>query len=97
RTAQYHRLAHQPEPYPGHTPHIHFSVKNGYKRLLTTQIYVKREPGNEKDGICMSIKDQKVRDSITVDFVPLKGSRTGEVVARFDIIVGLTPNVEDKD
>jgi protocatechuate 3,4-dioxygenase beta subunit len=87
----------KPVPYPGRTPHIHFIVKKGDQRLLTTQIYIKGEPRNLKDGIFMSIKDEKVRDSITVDFVPLKGSKTGEVTARFDIVVGLTPNVDDKD
>ena len=87
----------KPVPYPGRTPHIHFIVKKNDARLLTTQIYIKGEPRNLKDGIFMSIKDAKVRESIVVDFAPLRGSKTGELTARFDIVVGLTPNVVDVD
>lgn len=87
----------KPVPYPGRTPHIHFIVKKDDKRLLTTQMYVKGEPLNSKDFILNSIRDQKVRESIIVDFTPRKGSKSGELVARFDIIVGLTPQVIDDD
>jgi protocatechuate 3,4-dioxygenase, beta subunit len=87
----------KPVPYPGRTPHIHFIVKKDDKRLLTTQIYIKGEPLNEKDGILQSIRDPKVRASIIVDFAPLKGSKTGELEAHFDITVGMTPEIRDKD
>ncbi|MCI0464610.1 MAG: hypothetical protein L0Z62_47395 [Gemmataceae bacterium] len=87
----------KPVPYPGRTPHIHFIVKKDGKRLLTTQMYVKGEPQNQKDFILNSLKDAKVRDSIIVDFTPVKGSTSGEVVARFDLVVGLTPDVKDDD
>src|SRR5436190_10836896 len=87
----------KPVPYPGRTPHIHFIVKKDGKRLLTTQIYIKGEPQNEKDFILQSLKDTKVRESIIVDFAPIKGSKSGELAARFDIVIGLTPNVIDKD
>jgi protocatechuate 3,4-dioxygenase beta subunit len=87
----------KPVPYPGRTPHIHFIVKKNDKRLLTTQLYIKGEPLNAKDGILNAIKDQKVRDALIVDFAPLPGSKSGELVARFDIVVGLTPEILDKD
>ncbi len=87
----------KPVPYPGRTPHIHFIVLKDGKRLLTTQIYIKGEPRNAKDDILMAIKDKKVRDAILVDFTPIKGSKTGAVAAHFDIVVGLTPEVLDKD
>jgi protocatechuate 3,4-dioxygenase beta subunit len=87
----------KPVPYPGRTPHIHFIVKKDGKRLLTTQMYVKGEPLNKKDGILNAIRDPKVRDSIIIDFTPLKGSKNGELVARFDIVVGLTPAIIDDD
>jgi protocatechuate 3,4-dioxygenase beta subunit len=96
-TGEYNFRTIRPVPYPGRTPHIHFIVKKGDKRWLTTQMYIKGEPLNEQDFILNSIKDKKVRESIIVDFVPLKGSKTGELEARFDITVGLTPNVIDKD
>jgi protocatechuate 3,4-dioxygenase beta subunit len=81
----------KPVPYPGRTPHIHYKIKRHGKELLTTQCYIKGHPGNEKDGIWKGIRDEKARESVTVEFAPLKGSRIGELAARFDVVLGLTP------
>ena len=81
----------KPVPYPGRTPHIHYKVKRGGKELLTTQCYIKGEPGNPKDGVWSGIKDPKLRDLVTVDFAPLPNARAGELAARFDIVLGVTP------
>jgi protocatechuate 3,4-dioxygenase beta subunit len=81
----------KPVPYPGRTPHIHFQVRKGNRELLTTQCYVKGAPGNERDGIYQSIRDPKTRDAITVAFEPIPGSRIGELSAKFDIVLGVTP------
>lgn len=81
----------KPVPYPGRTPHIHYKIKRAGKELLVTQLYIKGHPGNEKDGIWKGIKDEKARASCTVDFAPLPGSRAGELAARFDVVLGLTP------
>ena len=81
----------KPVPYPGRTPHIHFKVKKGGKELLTTQCYIKGERRNERDGIFRSLKDAKARDALLVDFTKVKGSRIGELAARFDIVLGITP------
>jgi len=81
----------KPVPYPGRTPHIHFKVKKGGRELLTTQCYIKGHPGNEKDGIWMSVTDPRLRDAITIDFSPVAASSTGEFAARFDIVVGRMP------
>jgi protocatechuate 3,4-dioxygenase beta subunit len=81
----------KPVPYPGRTPHIHFKIRKGSKELLTTQCYVKGEPGNKKDFILQSIRDEKARASVIVDFAPLKGSKIGELTAQFDIVLGITP------
>jgi len=78
-------------PYPGRTPHIHFKVKQGRKNLLNTQMYVKGDPGNEKDGIYKSVRDQKLRDAITADFTPIKNSKIGELAANFNLVLGVTP------
>jgi protocatechuate 3,4-dioxygenase, beta subunit len=90
-SGEYYFRTIKPVPYPGRTPHIHFKVKRGGKELLTTQCYVKGEPLNEKDGIFRAIRDAKARDAILVDFAPVKGSRLGELAARFDIVLGVTP------
>jgi protocatechuate 3,4-dioxygenase beta subunit len=79
-------------PYPGRTPHIHFKIKQGRKELLTTQLYVKGELArNQKDGIWRSVRDDKQRDAITVDFEKVKNSRIGELQANFVIVLGVTP------
>ena len=78
-------------PYPGRTPHIHFKIKKADKELLTTQCYVKGEARNEKDFIYMDIRDPKARSSVTIDFATLKDSKIGELAAKFDIVLGFTP------
>ncbi len=83
----------KPVPYPGRTPHIHYKVKRQGKDLLTTQCYVKGHPQNERDGIYRRLGDEKARQAVTVDFAPLKESRIGELTARFDIVLGVTPEV----
>ena len=81
----------KPAPYGRRTPHIHFAVKKDGKKLLTSQLYVKGEAMNQKDGVLRRIQDQKARDAVMVDFVPIKDSKAGELKARFDIVIGLTP------
>jgi protocatechuate 3,4-dioxygenase beta subunit len=90
-TGEYYFRTVKPVPYPGRTPHIHFKIRKGNKELLTTQCYVKDEPGNKRDFILQSIRDPKAKASIIVDFAPVKGSRVGELAARFDIVLGITP------
>jgi protocatechuate 3,4-dioxygenase, beta subunit len=81
----------KPVPYPGRTPHIHFKVKLKGKDTLTTQCYIKGHPGNERDGIWRSVRDEKLRDAITIDFTPIKESKIGELAATFNIVLGVTP------
>jgi protocatechuate 3,4-dioxygenase beta subunit len=90
-TGEYYFRTIKPIAYPGRTPHIHFKIKKADKELLTTQCYVKGERLNERDGIYRELRDPKARDSVTVEFAPLKGSKIGELAANFDIVLGLTP------
>ena len=90
-TGEYYFRTIKPVPYPGRTPHIHYKVKVKGEEKLTTQCYVKGHPGNERDGIWRSIRDPKVRESITIDFAPIKESRVGELAAKFDVVLGYTP------
>ena len=39
-----------PAEYPGRTRHIHVKVQAPGKRILTTQLYFRDEPGNRRDG-----------------------------------------------
>jgi protocatechuate 3,4-dioxygenase beta subunit len=90
-TGEYYFRTIKPVPYPGRTPHIHFAVKMKGREKWTTQCYIKGHPGNEKDGIWKSVKDEKQRDAITIDFAPIKSSKVGELSARFDIVMDFTP------
>ena len=90
-SGEYYFRTIKPVAYPGRTPHIHFMIKKGDKELLTTQCYVKDDPGNERDGIYRSVRDQKLRDAITAEFVPLKNSKIGELAANFNLVLGVTP------
>ena len=90
-SGEYYFRTIKPVPYPGRTPHIHFKIKRSGEELLTTQCYVKGHAGNERDFVLKSIRDEKARQSVLVDFAAVKESRIGELAARFDIILGLTP------
>jgi protocatechuate 3,4-dioxygenase beta subunit len=90
-SGEYYFRTVKPVPYPGRTPHIHFALKARGMEKFTTQCYVKGHPGNEKDGIWRGIRDTKQRESVTIDFAPIKTSRIGELAARFDVVLGFTP------
>jgi protocatechuate 3,4-dioxygenase, beta subunit len=81
----------RPVPYPGRCPHIHFKVKRGDRELLTTQCFINGHPQNRNDGILRGIRDAFERELVLVEFRPIAESRIGEVSARFDIVVGVTP------
>jgi protocatechuate 3,4-dioxygenase beta subunit len=91
-TGEYYFRTVKPVPYPGRTPHIHYKVKIKDKDVLTTQCYIKGHPQNARDGILNGIRDPKQRASVIVDFEPLKDSKIGELAARFDIVLGFTPD-----
>jgi protocatechuate 3,4-dioxygenase beta subunit len=80
----------KPVPYPGRTPHIHVKLRKGGRELLTTQLYVQGHPLNERDGVLRGIRDPRQRLSVMVPFLPSQ-DRQGELTARFDIVLGLTP------
>jgi len=90
-SGEYYFRTVKPVPYPGRTPHIHVAINQNGRRVLTSQLYVKGEPLNERDGIYRGIRDEKARDLVTVDFKPVKDSQLGELTAAADIILGATP------
>jgi protocatechuate 3,4-dioxygenase, beta subunit len=91
-SGEYYFRTIKPVPYPGRTPHIHFKVKKGGKELLTTQLFINGYPQNRSDGVLGEIRDPLERELVLVDFKPVKDSRIGELAARFDLVVGLTPS-----
>jgi protocatechuate 3,4-dioxygenase beta subunit len=41
----------RPVPYAGRTPHIHFTVAEGGRRRLTSQMFFEGDPGNARDRL----------------------------------------------
>ena len=81
----------RPVPYPGRTPHIHMAVRIKGKKELITQCYIQGHELNANDMVYKAIKDPKQRESVTLAFDPLKGSKAGELAARWDVVLGFTP------
>ena len=90
-SGEYYFRTIKPVPYPGRTPHIHFKIRRGGQTLLTTQCYVDGEPLNARDGVLRGISDPRALESVMVPFRPLPQSTVSELRARFDIVLGLTP------
>jgi protocatechuate 3,4-dioxygenase, beta subunit len=94
-TGEYYFRTLKPVRYPGRqAPHVHFKIKMKGREEWTTQLFIKGEPGNLRDGVYREIGDAKAQDSVTMDFTPLKDSRIGELAARFDIVLGVTPEAQ---
>lgn len=74
----------RPVAYAGRAPHIHVKVRLGARELLTTQLYVAGEPGNNTDFLWRRL-DQTGRAALTV---PFNASSDG-LRARFPIVLAL--------
>lgn len=83
----------KPVPYPGRpAPHIHVKVKKGGREILTTQFFIAGHPGNNVDGIARGGIGLFDRELLMVDFTPVADSKIGELAARFEIVLGRTPD-----
>lgn len=90
-TGEYYFRCIKPSKYVGRAPHIHYAVYANGKRLLTTQLYVKGDPQNEKDFLFKEAKTAKAKATLVTEFKPIAESKTGELAANWDVIVGITP------
>ncbi len=90
-TGEYYFRTIKPVPYTGRTPHIHVKIKKGGKELLTTQIFINGHAQNKNDGVFREAGDALQRELVLVDFKPIKESKIGELSAKFDIVLGVTP------
>jgi protocatechuate 3,4-dioxygenase beta subunit len=87
----------KPVPYPGRpAPHIHFKVKKGDRGLITSQLMIRGHEGNLKDGVFSGIRNVIDRELLMTDFKAVPNSRTGELSARFDIVLGKTPDERNR-
>ena len=75
----------KPVKYPGRTPHIHFRATGARREELTTQMYVRGDPGTESDRIFRSLGER--REQALADFVA-NDDDSAELMARFDLVIG---------
>ena len=78
----------RPVSYPGRTPHIHVIVRKPGMPSLTTQLYVKDEAANDRDGLFGALANDKQK-SLLAEF-PNDPSETDLVIAEFNIVIGHT-------
>jgi protocatechuate 3,4-dioxygenase, beta subunit len=91
-SGEYYFRTIKPVPYTGRpAAHIHFKIWKDNKVQLTTECFVKGHPGNERDNIYRRAMASKGGQMLPVEFAPVKGSRIGELAAKFDIVLGYTP------
>jgi protocatechuate 3,4-dioxygenase beta subunit len=92
-TGEYRFRTIKPVPYPGRpAPHIHFKVKKGDREPLTSQINIAGHPGNNVDHVVLEGISLFDRELLMTEFKPIPNSKIGELAARFDIILGRTPD-----
>ncbi len=94
---QYYFRTIKPVHYTGRTAHIHFGISRNGRRVYTTQLFIKGNPDNERDGVFRGIQGAKAQEMVLVDFKPIQESKIGELAANFDIVMGQTPEDPPKD
>jgi protocatechuate 3,4-dioxygenase beta subunit len=75
-----------PGRYPGRTPHLHFKVGQGERRL-TTQAYFAGDPGNARDFLLRSL-DEAERRGLTMVLQDAPGMEPGARLGRLDFVLG---------
>lgn len=83
REGRYRFRTVRPVAYGSRAPHIHVKVRLDRRTLLTTQLYVEGDPGNERDFLWRSLRDAADRAALTVPFRP----GADGLQARFAIVV----------
>ena len=76
-----------PVPYMGRPPHIHAKVTGPGGSILTTQLYLRGHPDNDRD-LVLSVLSRSRRDALMMDLRP---ARTADGLqgrqARFDFVI----------
>ena len=90
-SGEYYFRTIKPVRYGRRTPHIHMAVLKGGKRILTTECYVKGEPRNQTDPVISRLGDPRLAELLMAEFKPIPGSKTNELSAQFNIVIGTTP------
>ena len=75
-----------PTEYPGRTPHIHMKLWREEKNILTTQLYIKDHPRNNRDFLFqrMSFAEQRLN---SMRLIPAKDRKMAELQTFVKIVV----------
>ena len=65
--------------------------------MLTTQLYIKDDPRNEKDFLFREAKTPEAKATLVTEFMPIPQSNTGELMAKWDVVLGMTPEDRSLD
>ncbi len=79
----------KPGLYTGRTRHYHFGITLKGEKRFNTQLFLKDESGNGRDGVLRGIRDEKQRDSVIREFKAVPDTK--ELAATWDIVMGVTP------
>ena len=97
-TGEYYFRTIKPVPYRAGRPRTSTSRSGRATRSCSRPSASSRAtPGNERDGIYRRATATKGREMLPVDFAPVKDSKIGELAARFDIVLGFTPEARSRD
>lgn len=80
----------KPVPYTSGNrtaPHIHYAVNLAGRRVLTTQLFIEGSKENEGDGVIRQASRSGDIGSLFVTFLPVPGSKIGELAATFDLVI----------
>ncbi len=80
----------KPIGYPGRCPHIHYAVGVKGREKWTTELQIKDHPLNAADVVTRSVKNP---EALCAEFTPLPGAKAGELAAKFDLVMGFTPEI----
>ena len=78
-------------------PHIHFIIKQGDRRMLTSQLYIKGHPLNDRDIVFRGIRSKAAREAVIIDLKPRKDSKTEDLEAVLNIVIAKNPEDPSED
>jgi protocatechuate 3,4-dioxygenase beta subunit len=75
----------KPVPYPGRTPHIHFTVIENGRRRITSQMFIEGEAQNERDGLYRALgREARL---VTVKLEEARGAEGASLRGLLDIVL----------
>ena len=71
------------------------SILSGLSKPDAGEIFFRGEPQNANDMVLGELRDPFDRELVIADFKPVPNSKMNEIAAKFEIVVGRTPRLEE--